>query len=85
MTFLVYNLFPSIFFPLFVITFFIYSARFLIQHVHVATLPIPLIALLGLFYTLMFLLKTGCTDPGFIPRARSDEASYNKGLGDLGM
>lgn len=32
----------------------------------------------------MFLLKTGCTDPGFIPRARSDEAAYNQTLGELG-
>ena len=32
----------------------------------------------------MFLLKTGCTDPGFSPRARLDEALYNQTLGDLG-
>ena len=32
----------------------------------------------------MFLLKAGCTDPGFIPRARPDEAIYNQTLGELG-
>ena len=32
----------------------------------------------------MFLLKAGCTDPGFIPRARPDEATYNQTLGELG-
>ena len=33
----------------------------------------------------MFLFKTGCTDPGFIPRARPDEAAYNQTLGDEGL
>ena len=33
----------------------------------------------------MFLFKTGCTDPGFIPRARPDEAAYNQTLGDEGF
>ena len=33
----------------------------------------------------MFLFKTGCTDPGFIPRARPDEAAYNQTLGDEGI
>ncbi len=62
-----------------------YSARFLVQHVHPATVPVPIIGIIGVFYTLMFLLKTGCTDPGFSPRARQDEALYNQTLGDLGM
>ena len=32
----------------------------------------------------MFLFKAGCTDPGFIPRARPDEAHYNQTLGETG-
>ena len=61
-----------------------YSCRFLIQYVHPGTIPLVLIGLLGAFYVLMFLLKAGCTDPGFIPRARQDEAHYNQGLGEPG-
>ena len=49
---------------------------------HPATAPLVFIGALGLFYSLMFLFKTGCTDPGFIPRARPDEAAYNQTLGD---
>lgn len=60
------------------------SCRFLIQYVHPGTIPLALIGLLGAFYVLMFLLKAGCTDPGFIPRARQDEAQYNQGLGEPG-
>ena len=61
-----------------------FSCRFLIQHVHPATAPVAFVGVLGLFYSLMFLLKAGCTDPGFIPRARPDEATYNQTLGELG-
>lgn len=64
------------------ILFFAFDCRFLIQHVHPATAPLVFIGALGLFYSLMFLFKTGCTDPGFIPRARPDEAAYNQTLGD---
>ena len=39
---------------------------------------------LGLFYSLSFILKTGCTDPGIIPRARPDEIDYMISLGDVG-
>ncbi|XP_011403659.1 PREDICTED: probable palmitoyltransferase ZDHHC14 isoform X1 [Amphimedon queenslandica] len=62
--------------------FFAFDCRFLIQYVHPGTIPLALIGLLGAFYVLMFLLKAGCTDPGFIPRARQDEAHYNQGLGE---
>lgn len=61
-----------------------YSCRFLIQYVHPATTPVAVIGMLGLFYTMMFLLKAGCTDPGFMPRARPDEAQYNQNLGETG-
>ena len=39
---------------------------------------------LGLFYSLSFILKTGCTDPGIIPRARPDEIDYMISLGVCG-
>ena len=42
------------------------------------------IAFLGLFYSVSFILKTGCTDPGIIPRARPDEIDYMISLGDVG-
>lgn len=64
--------------------FLFFSCRFLIQHVHPATIPIAVIGILGLFYSLMFLLKAGCIDPGFLPRARNDEAVFNQNQGDPG-
>lgn len=60
------------------------SCRFLIQYVHPATAPVAVVGLVLLFYSMMFLLKAGCTDPGFIPRARADETAYNKDIGDVG-
>lgn len=41
-------------------------------------------AALGVFYSLAFLLKTGCTDPGILPRAPADEVEYMQALGDVG-
>ena len=44
----------------------------------------PLVALLGVFYSLAFLLRTGCIDPGIVPRAKPDEIEYMQALGDTG-
>ena len=44
----------------------------------------PIIAALGLFYSMAFLLKTACTDPGIIPRAKPDELDYQLKLADDG-
>jgi palmitoyltransferase ZDHHC9/14/18 len=63
--------------------FFAFDARFLIQYVHPGTIPLVVIAVIGLFYSLMFLLKAGCIDPGFMPRAKPDEIAYNESIGDL--
>ena len=60
------------------------SARFFITALH----PIgvgaifPIIAALGLFYSMSFLLKTACIDPGILPRARQDELDYQLSLAD---
>ena len=63
-----------------------YSARFLLLNIHPIGVGVIfyIIALLGLFYSLSFILKTGCTDPGIIPRARPDEIDYMISLGDVG-
>ena len=37
-----------------------------------------------MFYSLAFLLKTGCIDPGVIPRSSPDEIAYQSSLGDEG-
>ena len=61
-----------------------YSSRFFIVTLH----PIgvgaifPIIAALGLFYSMSFLLKTACIDPGILPRARQDELDYQLSLAD---
>ena len=57
----------------------------MIVEVHPACVLIAAVGLLAMFYSLMFLLKAGCTDPGFLPRARSDEAAYNQAIGDEGI
>ncbi len=63
-----------------------HSSRFLIANVY----PIgvgaifPIIAAFGLFYSMAFLLKTGCTDPGIIPRAKTDELDYQLRQADDG-
>ena len=44
----------------------------------------PIVAALGVFYSLSFLIKTGCTDPGIVPRAPADEIDYMQSLGDAG-
>lgn len=46
------------------------------------SLLIPLSGVILLFYNVMFLLKAGCIDPGFIPRATAIEGEYFKRLAD---
>ena len=49
------------------------SARYLAKEVN----PIfPIIGVLLLFYCVAFLLRTGCIDPGIVPRASQTEANY---------
>lgn len=64
--------------------FFPFDARFLVLNIHPVGVGVifPLIAALGVFYSLSYLLKTGCTDPGILPRAKPDEIEYMKALGD---
>ena len=38
-----------------------------------------------MFYSLAFLFKTGCIDPGIVPRSRPDEVAYQAALGEEGM
>lgn len=63
------------------------SARFLVKEIHPVGVGVifPIVAALGVFYSLSFLLKTGCTDPGILPRAPADEIEYMQSLGDVGM
>ena len=50
-----------------------YSARYLAAEVN----PIfPIIGVILLFYCVAFLLRTGCIDPGIVPRATQTEANY---------
>ena len=62
------------------------SARFLLLNIHPVGIGVIfyVIAFLGLFYSVGFILKTGCTDPGIIPRARPDEIEYMMAQGDVG-
>ena len=62
------------------------SARFLITEIEPVGVGVifPIIAALGVFYSLSFLIKTGCTDPGIVPRAPADEIDYMQSLGDAG-
>ncbi len=62
------------------------SARFLVTEIHPIGVGVifPVIAAVGVFYSLSFLLKTGCTDPGIVPRAPADEIEYMQALGDTG-
>ena len=46
------------------------------------SLLVPLIGVILVFYNVMFLLKAGCIDPGFIPRATAMEGEYFKRLAD---
>lgn len=51
----------------------LYSARYLATNVS----PIfPVIGIVLLFYSITFLLRAGCIDPGIVPRAPQSEADY---------
>lgn len=65
--------------------YFAFDARFLLLNIHPIGIGVIfyVIAFLGLFYSVSFILKTGCTDPGIIPRARPDEIDYMISLGDV--
>ncbi|XP_065908352.1 palmitoyltransferase ZDHHC9-like [Dysidea avara] len=55
------------------VLFFAFDARYLAKEVN----PIfPIIGVLLLFYCVAFLLRTGCIDPGIVPRASQTEANY---------
>ncbi len=45
---------------------------------------VPAVGALLLFYGVMFILKTGCIDPGIVPRAHPDEVAYQAALADEG-
>ena len=62
------------------------SARFLLTNIHPIGIGVIfyVIGILGLFYSVSFILKTGCTDPGIVPRARPDEIEYMMAQGDVG-
>jgi len=63
------------------------SSRFLILNIHPIGLGaiFPALGALGMFYSLAFLFKTGCIDPGIVPRSRPDEVAYMTALGEEGM
>ena len=63
------------------------SARFLIVNVKPVGVGavFPALGFLGLYFSLSFLLKTGCIDAGIVPRALPDEVAYMQSLGDEGM
>lgn len=67
-------------------TYFL-SARFLVSNIEPIGVGVifPVIGALGMFYALAFLLKTGCIDPGIVPRGKGDEIAYQQSLGDVGM
>ena len=44
----------------------------------------PILGALGMFYSLSFVLKTGCIDPGIVPRSLPDEIAYHQALGEEG-
>ena len=63
-----------------------YSARFLVLNVK----PIgvgaifPVLGVLGFYFSMSFLFKTGCIDAGIVPRALPDEVAYMQSKGDEG-
>lgn len=63
--------------------YFAFDARYLVTRLHPTGVGaiFPIVALLGLFYSLAYLFKTGCIDPGIVPRAAADEIAYQMALG----
>ena len=62
------------------------SARYLLLNIRPIGVGVIfyVVGFLGLFYSVSFILKTGCTDPGIIPRAKVDEIEYMMAQGDIG-
>ncbi|XP_065838109.1 palmitoyltransferase ZDHHC14-like [Oscarella lobularis] len=57
------------------VLFFIFDSPYLWEHVH----PIvPIVAALLFLFTLAFVFRTACMDPGIVPRASVYEAEYNE-------
>lgn len=56
-----------------------FDVRFLIKTIEPVGLGsiFAVFGLVGAFYSLAFLLKAGCIDPGIVPRALPDEVAYN--------
>ena len=65
---------------------FSFSARFLITNIKPFGVGVifPVLGLLGLYFSMAFLLKTGCIDSGVVPRALPDEIAYMQSQGDEG-
>ena len=44
----------------------------------------PVLGVLGFYFSMSFLFKTGCIDSGILPRALPDEIAYMQSQGDEG-
>jgi palmitoyltransferase ZDHHC9/14/18 len=64
--------------------YFAFDARFLVVNIKPFGVGVifPVLGLLGLYFSMAFLLKTGCIDSGIVPRALPDEIAYMQSLGD---
>ena len=62
------------------------SARFLVVNVEPLGVGVifPVLGVLGLYFSMSFLFKTGCIDSGILPRALPDEIAYMQSQGDEG-
>ena len=62
------------------------SARFLVVNVEPLGVGVifPVLGVLGFYFSMSFLFKTGCIDSGIIPRALPDEIAYMQSQGDEG-
>ena len=65
-----------------IILMFLHSARHLTVLLWPYGVVFPIVGVIVLFYSTMFLLKAGCIDPGFIPRATAAEGAYYRSLAD---
>ncbi|CAI8045349.1 Palmitoyltransferase ZDHHC9 [Geodia barretti] len=64
--------------------FFAFDARFLVVNVEPLGVGVifPVLGVLGLYFSMSFLFKTGCIDSGILPRALPDEIAYMQSQGD---
>ena len=62
------------------------SARFLVLNVKPVGVGaiFPVLGVLGFYFSMSFLFKTGCIDAGIVPRALPDEVAYMQSKGDEG-